>query len=186
MLVTLSLSAAGADVQPLLECVWSDQTQRKPTYEAVWGYDNTSSSTVTLPLGSSNGFSPDPADRGQGTSFLPGRNDNTVVTTWDGSGNVQWNLGSGTATAKKNSTPCAAPPISMPADVGIAPMALLPFLLLGSALAALAWLSRRRGYRSVLTDLADDAGSRPQHINGSRSLTAPSARHEPDRQVANR
>ncbi len=142
MAVTGGQRAAAASVQPMLECVWQDGADPH-VYEAVWGYNNTSSTMVALPIGASNGFSPEPADRGQGTSFLPGSHDNTMVTPWDGNGTLKWTLDAGTAVAKKNSSACEAPPISMPADVGIDPLPLFVFIFVASGIVVLGWVGRR-------------------------------------------
>jgi hypothetical protein len=43
------------------------------SYDLVFGYMNRNTAEVELPLGPSNGVDPSPADRGQPTTFLPGR-----------------------------------------------------------------------------------------------------------------
>src|ERR1700674_537407 len=75
--VALAATPAAASVQdlpvyPIVECV-------SPTsngYTAVFGYNNQTSSTQTLPIGSLNNFLPTPQNRGQPTTFNAGRHDN--------------------------------------------------------------------------------------------------------------
>src|SRR5438045_9276699 len=43
------------------------------TYELVFGYMNRNSDEIEIPLGAANQLEPAPADRGQPTNFLPGR-----------------------------------------------------------------------------------------------------------------
>ena len=47
-------------------------TSGASTFDAEFGYLNRNGQAVTIPVGSSNGFSPAPVDRGQTTSFQPG------------------------------------------------------------------------------------------------------------------
>lgn len=55
-------------VTPLLLQV---QDNGDGTYTAVFSYENPNSSCVNIPVGSQNAFSPEPADRGQVTTFHP-------------------------------------------------------------------------------------------------------------------
>jgi uncharacterized repeat protein (TIGR01451 family) len=43
------------------------------TYDATFGYQSSNTGDVAIPAGGTNGFSPEPADRGQVTVFLPGK-----------------------------------------------------------------------------------------------------------------
>ena len=55
---------------PMLECVvFSGSTPE----QAVWGYRNDNAFAVPVPIGTANGFVPEPADRGQPETFEPGR-----------------------------------------------------------------------------------------------------------------
>ncbi len=78
-----------------------------PTYEGyapnedgtvtlVFGYYNPSPATVNIPAGEANGFSPGPPDRGQPTTFLPGRQRHVcrMVLPADYEGNLLWTLSS--------------------------------------------------------------------------------------------
>lgn len=83
-------------LSPVLEYV---QDNEDGTFTAYWGWLNTYLSTQTEPIGALNKFVPSPADKGQGTSFVVGRQYSQFSTTWNGSGNVVWSLRGTTATA---------------------------------------------------------------------------------------
>ena len=57
-----------------IDCV----TDRGPTYDAVFGYQNDNEDTVVIPIGSDNRFVPG-ENRGQTTVFLPGNHSNAFV-----------------------------------------------------------------------------------------------------------
>lgn len=71
------------------------------TFTAFFGYDSTYSTTQTIPISTDNKFTPSPQDRGQPTSFLPGRQVNVFSVTWGGS-NLVWSLDGATATANSS------------------------------------------------------------------------------------
>jgi hypothetical protein len=48
-------------------------------YRARWGYQNYTGMTVTIAVSADNGFAPAPLDRGQPTTFNPGRIFNAVI-----------------------------------------------------------------------------------------------------------
>lgn len=139
-----SVGTASADnggpgsVKPSLECVYHDTGTGQ--YTALWGYTNNYTSPVTIPLGSGNSFSPTPADRGQVTTFSPGTHDNVLSTTWDGSGDLTWNL-THSATASKTSTACSTNPVP------IAGSQLLTWILLAAAFVGTAAVIARRNRR---------------------------------------
>jgi hypothetical protein len=58
------------DVYPILECV---EYKGGGMWKAYFGYMNPSTETQYVPIGTRNYFKPDPKDRGQTTTFLPGR-----------------------------------------------------------------------------------------------------------------
>jgi choice-of-anchor A domain-containing protein/uncharacterized repeat protein (TIGR01451 family)/TQXA domain-containing protein len=90
-------------ITPILECVVKNNDN---TYTAHFGYLNSNDVEVTISVGSDNKFSPAPEDRGQTTTFNPGRTDyypNADFTvTWDGSSDLVWTLNGKTATASIN------------------------------------------------------------------------------------
>ena len=101
---------ANLAVHPVLECVTNNGGG---SYTAFFGYKNDNSVSVTIPVGSNNKFTPTPIDRGQTTTFLPGRQVKTFNVPFNGS-NLVWYLkgpdNSGrTSTASSNSAACADP-----------------------------------------------------------------------------
>jgi choice-of-anchor A domain-containing protein len=93
-------------VKPVFECI---QELPGGVLKAVWGYNNTSNKNQSEPLGTYNKFTPNPSNRGQPVSFLPGRQAYVFTTDVPASGNLVWTLGTGTATANKNSVRCKKP-----------------------------------------------------------------------------
>src|SRR5262249_38040300 len=83
------------------------------TFTALFGLDSGCAQTITIPLGTDNRFSPSPTNRGQPTSFAPGRTPfpaGDLRVTWSGS-SLAWTLTGKTATATHGSPRCvfAAP-----------------------------------------------------------------------------
>ena len=64
------------------------------SYELVFGYMNRNADEIDVPLGAANQVDPAPADRGQPTSFLPGRQRNAfrVHVPADFKGKYVWTL----------------------------------------------------------------------------------------------
>jgi hypothetical protein len=93
-------------VKPILECV--DQVS-KSTYVAHFGWDNTSSGAVVIPVGPSNRFFPAPKDRGQDVTFAQGRQRDKVKLTFSAPF-VAWILDGRFAIALKSSPRCPPPP----------------------------------------------------------------------------
>jgi predicted RecA/RadA family phage recombinase len=65
---------------------------------------------VTIPIGSGNMFSPAPADRGQPTTFSPGRTPlwpNAAFSVIFDGNSLVWTLNGLTATASRTGTPCS-------------------------------------------------------------------------------
>jgi hypothetical protein len=94
---------------PILECVFKDTGTGQ--YNSLWGYNNSSGSVETIAIGSGNGFTPSPQNRGQPTSFKPGTNDNVFVVTWNGVGSLTWSLNGHNLAATSGSTQCAKNPV---------------------------------------------------------------------------
>jgi hypothetical protein len=148
-------SPASAHVQPIVECVFHDTGTGQ--YNALWGYNNPSASTVTLPIGGANNFAPNPADRGQGTTFSAGRHDNTFVVTWSGTGDLAWNLDTLNAHATTNSPACSSNPVPI-ATYQTLLWAALAVLLAGGAVLFL----RRRGTRFSTAPVTELVGLSPR------------------------
>jgi hypothetical protein len=142
--VIASAGSATADnggpgsVKPFLECVYHDTHTGQ--YNASWGYTNNYTSSITIPIGSGNSFSPSPANQGQVSTFAAGTHDNVFTTTWSGSGSVTWNL-THSATASSTSTACSTNPVP------IAGSGTLTWILLGAAFVATAIVITRRARR---------------------------------------
>jgi hypothetical protein len=94
-------AAAQTSVSPVLECVI---TNGDGTYTAVYGYNNPSGSSVLVPVGSTNRFTPAPNDRSQPTVFAPGRHVGVLNVTFTGT--ITWVLTGRSSTASATSTPC--------------------------------------------------------------------------------
>ncbi len=98
--------AAGL-LSPILECVADNGDG---TWTAHFGYRSNALGLLAALVGADNAFSPGPADRGQPTSFVPGRtyewpyNDFSVV--FDGN-DLTWTLGGASVTANRGSVPCS-------------------------------------------------------------------------------
>jgi hypothetical protein len=101
-------------VEPTLSCVWTSNSG----LTAVFGFNNSSTSTVVAPVGSLNGFSPAPTDRGQPTTFPPGRVTSAFTVAWT-SGSITWSLLGRTRVASGSSVPCASSPAPALAETGL-------------------------------------------------------------------
>jgi hypothetical protein len=99
----------GGTVRPIVDCVFHDTGTGQ--YNAVWGYTNQTSSTVTLAIGGANNFAPAPSDRGQGTAFAPGQHDNVLVVSWAGTSDLVWTLNGRSETASIHSQACGTNPV---------------------------------------------------------------------------
>lgn len=103
-------AVTNAAVRPVLECVVD---QGGGAYTAYFGYKNDNTSESSILVGANNRFSPTPQDRGQPTTFLPGRQQRVFAVAFNGS-NLVWTLkgpdGRGrTATASSGSARCTTP-----------------------------------------------------------------------------
>ena len=87
-------------VEPTLTCVWTSSSG----LTAVFGFNNSSTSTVIAPVGPLNGFSPSPTDRGQVTTFPPGKVTSAFTVAWS-SGSITWTVLGRTRTATASSHP---------------------------------------------------------------------------------
>lgn len=101
-------------VEPTLSCVWTSNSG----FTAVFGFNNSGTNTVLAPVGSLNGFSPSPTDRGQITTFPPGRVTSAFTVAWS-SGSITWSLLGRTRTAGSASTPCSTAPAPALAETGL-------------------------------------------------------------------
>jgi cysteine-rich repeat protein len=99
-------------VKPVLECV----TQEGATnFTAYFGYSNTSTDSVSVPVGTNNKFTPG-TNLGQPTLFIPGRQRSVFSVQFNGS-NLVWKLGPRTSTASSTSKRCVFPDAGVDASV---------------------------------------------------------------------
>lgn len=109
-------------VQPTVKCV----DDNGATFTAVFGYTNPNQTAIDVPFGAGNSFSPDPANRGQPTTFNPGTVESAVTTTADAGASLVWSVtvegvtSSATATASFP-TACSTrpPPGPKPITIGV-------------------------------------------------------------------
>jgi hypothetical protein len=105
-----SVAAAPAHTVPIFECAFP-----KPGgsgYVTVWGYQNSTGATESLPVGSKNHFLPQPFDRGQPVTFAAGRHDNVAIIDWNGTTPLKWKIG--TTTVSAATTPaCRSNPVPL-------------------------------------------------------------------------
>ncbi len=108
---------SNAAVRPILECV---AYSGNATYTAHFGYKSDNTVAVSIPVGANNRFSPLPQDRGQPSTFQPGRTspfpNSAFQVAFNGSSLV-WTLkgpdGSTRTSTASSSSPrcsCSAPP----------------------------------------------------------------------------
>ena len=79
----------GTTLVPLLECV---DDNGNGTFTAHFGYLNTTSSVITLPVGAKNMFVGGDKDRGQPTVFLPGEHLSEFTVVFDALDTLKWML----------------------------------------------------------------------------------------------
>jgi hypothetical protein len=103
-------------VVPLLECVIDNGDE---TYIAYFGYKNHNSFQVEIPIGAENNFTPGSKDRGQPSSFAPGRSspypNSSFQVVFDGNP-LTWHLDGETTTAFASSNRCEALATPTPND----------------------------------------------------------------------
>jgi hypothetical protein len=90
-------------VKPVVKCV---DKLSATSYRAHFGYTNSSAQAIAIPMGFNNRFFPNPANRGQPTTFLPGAQTDVVQTSFPSNGSATWILGSTFQFATANSTRC--------------------------------------------------------------------------------
>ena len=84
--------APTAAVKPVLENGGNVTPNGDGTYTATFGYNNQNELGVNIPVGENNKFSPAPQDRGQTTTFLPGRQTNTFSVILQPGETIVWTL----------------------------------------------------------------------------------------------
>jgi hypothetical protein len=90
-------------VKPTLKCV---DKLSSTSYRAHFGYVNTSSSSISIPVGFYNRFFPSPQGRGQPTVYAAGAHVDILQVTFASSSVMAWVLGSGVVAATRTSALC--------------------------------------------------------------------------------
>ncbi|MGH7272493.1 MAG: hypothetical protein ACREJ3_18855, partial [Polyangiaceae bacterium] len=104
--------------KPRLECITQPTTTE---FRAVFGYENSFGSNVTVPVGPQNGFTPAPADRRQPTTFAAGVHASTFFVPFDGT-NLTWTLDGQSVTASRGTPHCAGPEFPLTPQAANAPV----------------------------------------------------------------
>ncbi len=96
-------------IEVFVQCV----TRNSGSYDATFGYENDNATALTVPVGSDNYFSPPPTDRGQTSTFQPGKVQSAFTVKGIPSGTkLTWTVNSGgrsdSATASQSSQRCAS------------------------------------------------------------------------------
>ncbi|HEY9167695.1 MAG TPA: hypothetical protein VIS48_16195 [Candidatus Kryptonia bacterium] len=89
-------------LQPILDCV---TRVNDSTYTAWFGYENDDTTSIFVPVGAQNKFSPVPNDRTQPTLFEPGKKDRVFSVVFNGK-NLTWKLNGNEVTASRKSSAC--------------------------------------------------------------------------------
>jgi hypothetical protein len=136
--------AADTKVKPILECVFPLE---EGGYVALFGYENQSKVVVDVPISNDNKITPKPDDRGQPTSFEPGRVVGAFTVEVPGNTAIVWHLTGSVANANKNSKQCEKPPV--PVGTGSAQGFVWLAVAAGAVLVVgggggSAWILRRR------------------------------------------
>jgi hypothetical protein len=99
-------AAGGTDaVHPVLECV---SANGDGSYTAVFGTFNPGTEPKTVPAGQDNFVSGPERDRGQPTTFAPGRTVASFSVPFTGA--INWVLDGTSVTANRSSPPCNSAP----------------------------------------------------------------------------
>jgi hypothetical protein len=104
--------SAPPDVVPLVDCVTVDPDG---TWTAVFGYDNRTGATVTIPVGPANQVTPAAYGDPQPTTFAPGVHHGAFAAVVTQGGGPMWHLGSDDLAARSTDTACPTA-TQMPSD----------------------------------------------------------------------
>lgn len=113
------VASAAPVVTPYISCYWPNSDG---SVTAVIGYNNTSGTTQTYPIGPLNFVSPSPQDRGQPTIFAAGDHSNVWTPTISGadlSAGADWTLNGFHLSANiGNVAQCATKPVPITGGAG--------------------------------------------------------------------
>ena len=90
-------------VKPTLKCV---DKLSSTSYRAHFGYTNSSTLSIAIPVGFYNRFFPSPEGRAQPTTFLAGSHPDILQVTFSSSSLMAWILGSGVVVATRTTALC--------------------------------------------------------------------------------
>jgi len=102
------VKAADTSLTPLLDCIYANGDG---SFTAIFGYQNSYSNNVNLPVGSNNKFLTGNQNQGQPVNFLPGLNQNVFSVQF--TNDITWKLTSNTITATTSSNLC---PVDLSVD----------------------------------------------------------------------
>ena len=147
---TIIAPAASADghrtITVNVDCVSVDHNG---DMTALFGYDNTTSQTITVKVGDSNKVSPSSLDGEQVYTFSPGSHPGAWQTQASQASSISWDVSGYSATADDTSPNCGKPIALSAAGNNLAG----PIVLIGSVPVALAvGLIARRRRRSAATN----------------------------------
>ncbi len=104
--LALAAPAAAQPTRPIYPVYEGYVPNEDGTATLVFGYYSHNAVAVEIPAGEANGFEPGPIDRGQPTTFEPGRQRNTclIVLPDDDETNLRWKItwGAHTQTTTEN------------------------------------------------------------------------------------
>ena len=104
-----SCTPTAKPIEVFVQCV----TRSSGSYDATFGYENDNATAQTVPVGSDNYFSPPPSDRGQTSTFQPGKVQSAFTVKGIPTGTkLKWTVNSAgrsdTATASESSHQCVS------------------------------------------------------------------------------
>jgi hypothetical protein len=101
--VNAATAASVRPVRPLLKCV---DKLSSTSYRAHFGYSNSSTASIPIPVGFYNRFYPNPQGRGQPTTFLAGSHPDLLQMTFSSNSLAAWILGSSVVVATRTTSLC--------------------------------------------------------------------------------
>ncbi|SNT06298.1 hypothetical protein SAMN06893096_1165 [Geodermatophilus pulveris] len=103
MLVSPGTASAVGEVRPTVECVVSNADGSRT---AVFGYENSTGSAVTIEVGPKNKITPKVHGTPQPTTFEPGVHRGAFTVTVTGRNAPRWKVGTNSVTASASASAC--------------------------------------------------------------------------------
>jgi hypothetical protein len=113
LLATPGTASAQGRVTPVLDCYVDN---RDGSWTAVFGYQNTTSTTVTIPVGPDNKVTPTTYGTPQPTTFAPGLHHGAFSVTVTRGAGPMWHLDQDNLAARKKSTSACPSSTELPSD----------------------------------------------------------------------